>query len=144
MTDGAAEAALRPLPWPDAISQGPWAGARAHELHIQRCAECRRWIHLPAIRCATCGSLDLGYERASGRATLHSWTMLHEPPAPGFRSMLPLILGVVELDEQPMLLMSANIVGADPAALRLGMKLEAMFDEADADTILIQFQPAES
>lgn len=133
----------RPMPLPDTLSQGFWDGARAHELHIQRCTDCRRWTHLPAIRCGACGSLELGHERVSGKATLHSWTVLREAPAPGFRDRLPLILGVVELAEQPNLLMSSNIVGIAPEALRIGLPLDVAFDDADDGTTLVMFQPGE-
>lgn len=137
-------APLRPLPLPDEASEGFWAAAREGRLAIQRCGQCRRWNHAPTLACQSCGSFELAYENVSGKATLHSWTVLREAPAPGFRDMLPLIVGVVELVEQEHLVMGANILEAAPEDLRLGLPLEVMFEKVTEECTLPQFRPAKS
>ena len=64
----------------------------------------------------------------SGNGTLSAWTVLQEAPAPGFRNKLPLIVGVVELAEQPHLVLAANILEARVEDLKLGMPLEVVFE----------------
>ncbi|ANI76783.1 MULTISPECIES: Zn-ribbon domain-containing OB-fold protein [Sphingobium] len=132
----------RPLPVPDTLSTPFWAAARDHALHMQRCDSCGHMAYPPEIACRACGGDHLHFAPVSGRATLHSWTVLHEAPAPGFRDRLPLILAVVELEEQPGLLMSTNLVDADPAALRIGMPLRAWFENITDQCALVQFRPA--
>ena len=78
----------------------------------------------------------------SGRATLHSWTVIEDPPAPGFAAMLPLIVGIVELEEQPGLFLTANILGAAPGTLRLGLPFELLFEDVTDEVSLPQFRPA--
>ena len=73
---------------------------------------------------------------------LHAWTVLTDAPAPGFRERLPLIVGIVELAEQEGLLMTANILDAEPGALRLDMPLEVSFERVTDQCTLPQFRPA--
>lgn len=135
---------LRPLPLPDEASAGFWEAAKEGRLAIQRCGECKRWNHAPSIACPSCGSFALCYEDVSGRGRLHSWTTLAEPPAPGFRDMLPLVIAVVELDDQEGLLIAANLLDADPAALKIGLTVEVAFERVTEEVTLPQFRPAES
>ncbi|MBK8629438.1 MAG: OB-fold domain-containing protein [Sphingomonadales bacterium] len=141
MESGQDAAVLRPLPLADEASAGFWDAARDGRLAIQRCATCRRWNHAPSLACPGCGSLDLGYEDVSGKGTLFSWTIIQEAPAPGFRDRLPLIVGIVELAEQPHLLLAANLLEIAPEDLRLGMALEVVFEAVTADVTLPQFRP---
>lgn len=134
-----AVAAVRPLPLEDDISAGFWAAARERRLDIQYCSSCSRWNHTPSLTCPNCGSEDLAFRPASGRGLLYAWTVLHEPPAPGFRDMVPLIVGVVELEEQPRLFITTNILGATVEQLRLGAPVEVMFEEV-SDAVLPQFR----
>ncbi len=134
--------APRPLPLADDASAPFWDAAKAGRLDIQRCTRCRRWNHAPSLACPSCGSFDLAYETVSGKATLFSWTVLQEAPAPGFRHMLPLIVGVVELAEQAHLVLGANILEARVDELKLGMPLEVVFERVSDDCTLPQFRPA--
>lgn len=134
---------LRPLPLPDPLSAPFWAAARDHALHMQSCDGCGRMAYPPEIACRACGGDRLHFAPVSGRATLHSWTVLHELPSPGFRDRLPVTLAVVELEEQEELLMSSNLVDIDPAALRIGLPLQAVFEDVTDDITFVQFGPAE-
>ena len=132
----------RPLPLADETSVPFWQAAREGRLAIQRCTACRRWNHAPSLACPGCGGFALDFEDASGRGRLHSWTVLADPPAPGFIGKLPLVVGVVELAEQEGLLMVANVLDVDPAELRLNLPLEVTFETVTPDCVLPQFRPA--
>ena len=141
MTDTAnKETALRPRPLPDDASEGYWRSANKGRLAIQRCRQCRRWNHAPSMICPACGSVDLGYEHVSGEATLFSWTVIHHSPGPGFAGMLPLLVGIVELAEQPHLLLVANLLGCSAEGLSLGMPLRVEFERIGEDCMLPQFR----
>jgi uncharacterized OB-fold protein len=134
--------ANRPLPAPDEFTAPLWGAAREHRLEIQRCTDCRRWQHVPALMCPSCGSSELRFEPVSGRASLYSWTVIHDPPAPGFADLLPLIVGLVELEEQERLLLASNIIGVSCDSLRLGLPLEVAFEDLAGEATLPQFMPA--
>ena len=134
--------ASRPIPFPDDVTQGFWDSVRRHRLSIQRCTACSRFQHVPGLTCPSCGSEDLGYEEVSGRGTVHSYTVIEDAPGPGFADLVPLVVVVVELVEQPGLLMVANLVGTDPAEVRIGADVEVTFDDIAEDCTLPQFRPA--
>lgn len=135
-------ATTRPVPVPDDVTAGYWDSIRAHRLSIQRCLRCSRFNHVPGLTCPACGSEDLRYEPVSGRGTVHSYTVLEDSPGPGFASLVPLVVVVVELVEQPGLLMVADLIGAGPAGVRIGAAVEVTFEEISEDCTLAQFRPA--
>lgn len=69
------------------------------KLLIQKCSECATMMMYPRYRCIACGSDDLGWQAASGDATLKSYTVVRAVPPTGFEDALPYALGVVRLDE---------------------------------------------
>lgn len=131
---------MRPRPLPDEASEGYWQAANEGCLAIQRCQDCRRWNHAPSLNCPACGSGDLDFEKVSGEATLFSWTVVHHSPGPGFAGKLPLLVGIVELAEQPHLLQVANLTGCSEGDLHLGMPLHVEFERIGEDCALPQFR----
>lgn len=130
-----------PIPVPDAASEDFWASIASRHLSIQRCNSCGRFRHPPGFRCASCGGESLAYEQVSGRATLHSYTTVHHPPGPSFVDRVPLLVGVLELAEQPGLLMITNLVGAEGTDLRVGQDMEVTFIHPSPGTTVPAFRP---
>ena len=81
----------------------------------------------PRPICPSCGSGDVEWFTASGRATLYSYVINHRP-APGFEADAPYAIAVVQLAEGPR--MMTNLVGVDPTpeALQLDMELRVVFE----------------
>ena len=90
----------KPVPVPTPETQPFWDGCAAGELRIQRCADCGRPYFYPRPVCPACGSRNVEWFTASGRATLYSYVINHRP-APGFEDDAPYAIAVVELDEGP-------------------------------------------
>ena len=111
---------LRPRPGINRDNQNLYDGYRAHELRIPRCNGCCRLFFPPSPRCSGCGSFDMGYTVASGRATLYSFTVVHHPQVPGFR--YPLVVALAELAEGVRFV--ADLVGLRPDRVEIGMPLE--------------------
>ncbi|MCF8609177.1 OB-fold domain-containing protein [Gordonia sp. HY285] len=135
---------IRPAPFPDDVTEGFWESVRARRLSIQRCAACTRFNHAPSLTCPTCGSEDLGFEEVSGYGTVHSFTVLEHPPGPGFAELLPLVVVIVELVEQPGLLLVADLLDAEPAQARIGAAVQVDFEEISEDCVLPQFRLTEA
>jgi uncharacterized OB-fold protein len=55
----------------------------------------------------------------------------------------PYVIGLVEIEEQPSVRLTTNIVGCDAADARIGMLLQVDFEEHE-DVFLPVFRPAES
>jgi uncharacterized OB-fold protein/acyl dehydratase len=120
-----ADPALRPRPAINRDNAALFAGYRDHELRLPQCSGCRRVFFPPSPRCARCGSFLMSHTVHDGRATLYSFTVVHQPQVPGFR--YPLAVGVVELaqgDAGEPVRMVGDIVGVQPRDLRVGMPLE--------------------
>jgi uncharacterized protein len=131
----------KPLPRPTPLSQPFWDGLKAHELRIQRCEPGGHPVFFPRSHCPHCGSRQLRWEAASGRATLYTFTVARVPTLPEFTDEMPQLLAVVALDEGPHL--NTTIVGVDPADLRVGLRLSAVFDERPGAVTLLRFTAEE-
>ena len=127
-----------PVPTPD--TEPFWTAARRGELWIQRCDGCAIAYFYPRTGCPRCSSTEVHWERASGRARLHTYVINHRP-APGFGADAPYAIAVVELEEGPR--MMSNIVGVDntPETLVLDMSLEVDFEPRGEHMVPV-FRPA--
>ena len=66
-----------------------WEGAARGELVLQRCTGCGVVQHRPRAQCAKCLSPEIEHFAASGRGTIHTYTVTHQNLLPPFaRSQL--------------------------------------------------------
>lgn len=73
-------------------------------LVVQKCEDCGECNMYPRYRCPHCQSDRLGWQTASGRGILHSYTVLRLGAPDGFEDDMPYALGVVKLEEGVQLL----------------------------------------
>jgi uncharacterized OB-fold protein len=129
---------IKPLPKPSPTSRPFWDAAKRHELLLQRCGACSKFIYYPRPRCPHCFSDRLSWEQCSGRGTLYSYTVVRRAASRAFADA-PYILAIVELAEGPR--MTTNIV-APPEQLRVDMPVTVFFDDVTPDRTLVKFRPA--
>jgi uncharacterized OB-fold protein/acyl dehydratase len=115
-----------------------WEACDEGRLLIQECSDCGTLRHPPRPMCGRCQSTRWGPVEASGRGTLHSYTVLHHPPIPGYDFPLP--VGLIELEEGTRLV--ANVSCA-PEQLRIGMPVQCHFEDVDEEMKLPFFRPVE-
>lgn len=115
----------RPQPQPDPDSAGFWAATAEGLLKLRRCKACRLWHHPPLERCRRCGEAT-AWEPVSGNATLYSFIVVHRSAIAGFDDLLPYVIGLVELAEQPGLRLSSRLVDIKPEEAKVGMPLKAV------------------
>jgi uncharacterized OB-fold protein len=134
----------KPLPIPHGESQLYWDKAKEHELWLRRCKACEKAYFYPRDISPCCFSKDTEWIQASGKATLHTFTIVHRSPYPGFQADAPFVTAIVELGEGPM--MATNIVGfsgePEPDDLAIGMALKVVFDDVTDEVTLPKFKPA--
>jgi len=118
----------KPMPEPTPDSAPYWAGLQQHKLLLQKCAGCGRIRHYPRPMCDACYSTDVTWVEAAGRGKVHSWTITHHAFVPGFRDELPYVLATVDLEEGVR--MNAQLRGADPASLRIGLPVRVDYERA--------------
>jgi uncharacterized protein len=110
--------------------------AREGRLEIQRCTSCGALRHPPGPACPKCRSFEWDSQTASGRCTLHSYTVIHHPKDSAFT--YPLVVGLADLEEGTRLV--ADIADVDPDDLAIGMELEIGFAEHAHGEILPQLR----
>jgi uncharacterized OB-fold protein len=129
---------FRVLPRVTDLNRHFWTGGAEGELRFLRCRPCGTWVHPPAPVCPACLSGDLAPSAVSGRASVVTVTLNHQPwvPAPDH----PYAIAIVELEEQPGLRLMTNVVNCPPEAVRIGMPVRVVF-EAHGDVYLPLFEP---
>ncbi len=132
----------KPLPQATEISAPYWDGLKAHEVRIQQCEDHGHWLFFPRTHCPTCGSRRLAWRTVSGEGTLYTYTVARVPTLPEFSDEMPQLLAVVELDQGVHI--NTTLVGVDPAALKVGMKLRPVFDDRPGSVTLLRYTPVAS
>ena len=117
-----------------------WQGGQEGELRFLRCQPCGTWIHPPSPVCPECLGKDLRVEAVSGRATVLTFTLNHQPwvPAPDH----PYAIAIVGLEEQEGLRLMTNVVNCPAEQVRIGMAVRVVFEQHD-DVWFPLFEPAE-
>jgi uncharacterized OB-fold protein len=130
----------KPVPAADEISAPFWNAARERRLVIQRCGECGYNNHPPRPFCDACLSQRLAFEPVSGQGAIYTFTVMHQRDVSGFESEAPFINIVIELTEQPMLLMVAILPITERSRVRIGAPVEVYFEDRGGDNIIPQFR----
>lgn len=112
-------------PFQDAASQGRFT--------LPKCGACGRLHWYPRALCPFCFSDSVGWQDASGRGTVYSYTIMR-------RARPAYAIAYVKLEEGPV--MMTNIVGCDLDAVRIGMKVSAVFQAAENGPLVPMFKPA--
>jgi uncharacterized OB-fold protein len=133
------EAWTRPRPAGEGAGGPFWAAAAQGRLIIQHCLACNTRQFYPRPLCVTCGA-DPEWEEASGRGVLHTFTVIRQNGAEPFRSDLPYIVGMVELEEGPR--MMGNITGCDVDDVAIGMGLVAYSVKVSDQVAVVFWEPA--
>jgi hypothetical protein len=127
----------RPAPLPDAEWAPYWAATVEGRLLIQRCTRCGNAQLYPRAHCLACRG-PVAWDQATGRGTVYSFTVIRQNPSRSFRHLLPLVVALVDLDEGPRLM--TNIVGSDPAEVRIGAAVRVCFEPVSDSAALPLFE----
>ncbi len=99
-------------------------------LHDQRyrlegtiCNRCGAKFFPPREVCTECKSTDMRVHAFDGHGELYSFTILHSAPQ-GYEGQLPYAVGMIKLDEGPML--EAQITDTNFDDLKIGQRVEVV------------------
>ncbi len=132
----------KPIPVPQGESDEYWNKAKEGELWLRNCNSCGNAYFYPRDISPCCFSKDTSWIKASGKASLHTYAIVHRAPHPGFAQDAPYVVAIVDLEEGPR--MPTNIVIDDPTPenLQIGMALEVIFEDISEKIALPKFKPA--
>ena len=128
----------RPIPVPDDLTRGFWEASGQGKLAVQHCADCGFYTHPPRILCGGCASPNVQWDVVSGKGKIYSWAVMRMQSVAGFEQSVPYCTLLVELDEQPKLLLLSYMEGRDEG-LQVGQRCEVYFDQVE-DFTLPQFR----
>jgi uncharacterized protein len=138
--DKTQKAYRKPLPHIDEESRPWWEAAQRHELYIQKCRNCGDLRFHPRALCTNCMSSRTEWVRCKGTGKIYTFTVTNQNQASGFRDSLPYVMAWVEVEEG--LKMLTNIVDCPPEQVKIGMPVEAVFDDVTPEVTLVKFRPA--
>jgi uncharacterized OB-fold protein len=112
-----------------------WAGTARGELLVQACGACGEWRMPPRPMCPRCQSIEVSWERTSGRGRIWSFIVPHPPLLPAYAEVAPYNAIVVELEERPSIRFAGNLVTGpdgeideiDPATITIGEPVTVVF-----------------
>ncbi len=116
-----------------------WEGARKHEIILQRCNSCAKSWYPIGPACPHCFSMSFKWDRMSGRGTLHNYVVFHKPWTKWFESKVPYAVVQIQLEEGPRL--TTNFLDCAVKDIKIGMPVEAVFEDITSDITLVQFRP---
>lgn len=119
---------VRVMPTTEELSGFFWTSGRDGLLRFLGCDACGYLIHPPVEYCPVCQGRATSPTAVSGRGTLYSFTVNHQP-WDGVGDIY--VIGLVELEEQSDVRLLTNVVDIDPADLRVGMPVEVVFEDHD-------------
>ena len=122
---------LETEPFWDAVADGC--------LVLPRCDSCGTVVWYPRRFCPVCHTAGVTWREASGRGTVYSFTVVRKAPG-AWSGAAPYVIAYVELEEGPRIL--TNVVDVDPAAVEVGMPVEATFVPTPDGQAIFRFRPA--
>ncbi len=130
----------KPVPEVSPHSKPYWDAAQRGELVFQRCRGTGKPFLYPRPWSPFDFSPDPVWEKASGRGTVFSYTVVYQPPYEAFRDDCPFVMAIIELEEGPRLM--TNILHCDPQSVYIGMPVKLCFETRAGGFKIPQFEPA--
>lgn len=126
-------------PVPETSKISPfWEFSEGGALMGARCVRCGRVYCPPRAVCSACLSDEVEWVKLKGRGEVVTFTIISVPPA-GFEGFAPYPVAVVRLDEGPQLM--GMLVGVPPEEVRVGMRVETVYERVSGDKYVYRFRP---
>ena len=133
---------FRPEPPVSTLTEPFWSGALAGELRLQQCRKCGHIRYPIAEICPRCLSSECAWATLTGAGTVQTYAIFDRAYHDAWKSEVPYVVALVELDEGPVFL--TNIIGVDPSQVAVGQRVAATFERRSQTAALPQFRPAEA
>ncbi|MGE0878753.1 MAG: Zn-ribbon domain-containing OB-fold protein [Acidimicrobiia bacterium] len=132
-----------PDPFADEWTQPFWTAALDGKLTCAKCTNCGTFRMPPGEFCFECQHQAIEWVDLPGTATIYSFTVVRHPLRPDLAEVVPYVSGVVELDgtQGAGARMVVNIVDCDPETVRIGDKVEVVFEKVSDTFAQPRFRP---
>lgn len=133
--------ATRFEPQSSSLTQPYWDATRERRLLLQWCVSCDVPVHYPREVCPGCLGEDLSWREASGAGEVYAFGVHHQAAHPLMEDRVPYVVALVDLAEGARLM--SNIVGCEPADVRVGMPVQVTWEALSDGRHLPLFEPNE-
>jgi uncharacterized OB-fold protein len=104
-------------------------------LTLQQCKKCQHVQHPPDDVCEACQSFELGRFTSAGNGRVESVALVTQAVHPLLADRVPYAIALISVADAPGLLIAGNVVGREPATVRIGDRVQVVFEEVtDPDT----------
>ncbi|TQM11227.1 Zn-ribbon domain-containing OB-fold protein [Pseudonocardia kunmingensis] len=125
---------------PDAWTEPFWLATREHHLTVPKCTHCGTFRFPPGPFCFECQHQDVEHVEVSGNGTVYTYTVARHAVVPSLADSVPYVVAVLELDDAPGVRMIANVVESDPESVRIGSRVELVWDDVDDEVTMPRFR----
>ena len=128
---------MRPLPDIAGADALFWQALRKREVRVQRCGDCGT-CRFPAVRtCPHCRSDQSEWTAVEPTGVIETWCVFHRAYFDG----LPVPYTVIQVRLDCGVRLYSNPVDVETHALRIGLPVEAAFDDITPEVTLLKFKP---
>jgi len=116
-------------PLPDELSKPFWDACNEHRLVMQTCTTCNMIHFPPEPSCNNCGSAsNLEWQEVSGRGKIYDYGVMHDSRIRVLQAGQPFNIALVQLEEDPEILMYAHLPGVPIDDVPLGADVRVVFE----------------
>ena len=128
---------MRPLPDIAGADALFWQALRKREVRVQRCGDCGT-CRFPAARtCPHCRSDQSEWTAVEPTGVIETWCVFHR----AYFDDLPVPYTVIQVRLDCGVRLFSNPVEVEASILRIGLPVEATFDDITPEVTLLKFRP---
>lgn len=130
-------------PYADASTQPFWTAAMEGRFVGARCTQCGTFQIPPRPRCFVCLNDSYDWIDLPGRGTIYAFTVVRRALTPEMEAAVPYVSAIIELDgtQGAGARFGANVIDCDPDAVRIGDRVQAVFDKIAEGLAIPRFRP---
>jgi uncharacterized OB-fold protein len=128
---------VRPLPDIDGADAPFWHGLRRGEVRVQRCGHCGTHRFPAARYCPNCRADASDWHAVAPTGIIETWCVFHR----AYFDDLAVPYTVIQVRLDCGVRLFSNPAGVDAGALRIGMPVEAVFEDMTPKVTLLKFKP---
>lgn len=130
----------KPLPTLDDGNRPFWDACREGRLALQKCRDCGHLRYPVSHVCPECLSYESDWTTVSGKGEVFSYIVFHQVYNQAFAEDVPYNVAIIQLDEGPRMI--SNVTGVANDAVKVGDRVEVVFDAVTDDITIPRFKPA--
>lgn len=127
----------------DDTTQPFWDAAKEDRLVAPKCTTCGTFRLPPAPFCWVCQQRDVEWVELPGTGTIYTFIIVRHPLHPDMMDCCPYVSGAVDLDgtQGHGARMLVNIIDCDPETVKIGDRVEIVFEHVNAEMSTPRFRP---